>query len=43
MLNEHRLINEHLLNRRSIIELNNQYIVNNSASLDMQQWAFYCA
>jgi len=38
MLNEHRLIADCFLNRWSIIVLNNQYTVNNSASLDMQQW-----
>ena len=45
MLNEHWLIDDCLINRWSIIALNNRYIVNNSASLalHMQQRVFYCA
>ena len=47
MLNEHWLIDDCLLNRWSIIALNNRYIVNNSASLALHmqlvQRVFYCA
>jgi len=43
MLNEHRLIDDCLLNRWLIIALSNRYIVKTSASLDVQKWVFYCA